>query len=224
MRFRALWRIWLPVIIAAVFFAGEATPKCGKPCDLALASFVVWPGAQLNLVANHFNTTADTIVSYNTDQIPNKDSVQSGITINIPFSCGCLRFGSDEFLGHAFDYDIASGDTYERVVSNYSRLTTVAALTRSNPYDPNRIPNAGRISVPVNCSCGDRAVSDEYGLFITYPLKSNDSLQSIVSQHNVTADLLQKYNPSANFGSGSGFVFIPHRGMNLSSLFLLCGE
>ena len=172
MRFRALWRIWLPVIIAAVFFAGEATPKCGKPCDLALASFVVWPGAQLNLVANHFNTTADTIVSYNTDQIPNKDSVQSGITINIPFSCGCLRFGSDEFLGHAFDYDIASGDT-------------------SNPYDPNRIPNAGRISVPVNCSCGDRAVSDEYGLFITYPLKSNDSLQSIVSQHNVTADLLQ---------------------------------
>ncbi|KAI8558265.1 hypothetical protein RHMOL_Rhmol04G0077200 [Rhododendron molle] len=70
------------------------------------------------------------------------------------------------------------------------------------------------LKVPVNCSCGDASVSEAYGLFITYPLRIEDSLESIAAAANLSKDLLQRYNPGANFSAGSGLVYIPGRGLS----------
>ncbi|XP_024033027.1 chitin elicitor receptor kinase 1 [Morus notabilis] len=203
---------WLLALLLIMFslFSG-AKSKCGDPqsCE-AWASFYVWKGSNLTLIGNLFDTTPENIDLLN-DNVPNKDSVESDIRININFSCGCLR---GEFLGHVFDYDVVQGDTYERVVTNYSGLTTVAALTAYNGYDPNNIPNTGKLNVTVDCMCGDRAVSDKYGFFTTYPIQSGDSLGNIASTYNISTDLLQRYNPGANFSNASEIVFVPTKDRN----------
>jgi chitin elicitor receptor kinase 1 len=48
-------------------------------------------------------------------------------------------------------------------------------------------------------------------LFITYPLRVEDSLESIAVAEGVSGDLLQRFNPGANFSAGSGLVYIPGR-------------
>lgn len=68
------------------------------------------------------------------------------------------------------------------------------------------------MNVPVNCSYGDRSVSNKYGLFLTYPLLPEDNLSYIAQETNSTPSLLQRYNPNANFDAGSGLVFIPAEG------------
>ncbi|CAI0550926.1 unnamed protein product [Linum tenue] len=50
------------------------------------------------------------------------------------------------------------------------------------------------VNVTVNCSCGDSSISRGYGLFVTYPLRQGDNLESIARGSNVSAELLQQYN------------------------------
>ena len=38
----------------------------------------------------------------------------------------------------------------------------------------------------------------------TYPLRPGESLDSVASQANLTADLIRNYNLGANFSAGSG--------------------
>ncbi|PON42546.1 LysM receptor kinase [Parasponia andersonii] len=204
--------LWFLVLISLCF---RVKSKCGKGCDLAFASFYVYEGSNLTFISDLFNKNSpDEIVSYNTDKIPNKDSIQSTIRINIPFPCDvCVN---DQYLGHLLEYNVVSGDTYEKVVSKYSNLTTVQSLTESNPqYDPNNIPDVnGKLNVTVNCSCGNSQISKAYGLFITYPLRWDDTLDKIATAQNISADLISKYNPGVNFSQGSGLVFIPEKDRN----------
>ncbi|GFS35005.1 chitin elicitor receptor kinase 1 [Actinidia rufa] len=185
--------------------------KCSRGCDLALASYYVWPGSNLSFIAEVSSASIPDILSYNSE-IPNQDSVPSGIRINLPFRCDCI---TGDFLGHVFQYSIRSGDTYDKVAGlYYANLTTAAWVQQFNNYDPSRIPDNSRINVTVNCSCGDASVSKEYGLFITYPLRPDESLDSIAADTNLTADLIRSYNPDANFSAGSGLVYIPGKGLS----------
>ncbi|XP_057460823.1 lysM domain receptor-like kinase 3 [Actinidia eriantha] len=182
-----------------------AESKCSRGCDLALGSYYVWQGSNLTYIANVTNGLVDDIGSYN--QIPNTDSILWGTRINVPFSCDCIN---GEFFGHVFRYDIQRGDTYGKVATqNYANLTTAAWLERFNDYTPSGIPDTGQLNVMVNCSCGNGSVSKEYGLFITYPLRPGETLESIAGETNITKDLLQRYNPSADFSAGTGLVYIP---------------
>ncbi|PHT43081.1 hypothetical protein CQW23_17106 [Capsicum baccatum] len=142
--------------------------------------------------------------------IPNQNSVIAGRRINIPFRCDCLN---NEFLGHVFPYQVNTSDTYSLVASNYSDLTTVDMLRRFNRYPDNSIPNDVNISVVVNCSCGDSAVSEDYGLFVTYPLRQEDNLTYVASTSNVSEDVIRRYNPGldAKFSAGRGIIYIPGR-------------
>ena len=183
--------------------------KCSRGCDLALASYYVWPDSNLSFIAEVSSASIPDILSYNSE-ISNQDSVQSNIRINLPFRCDCI---TGDFLGHVFQYSIRSGDTYDKVAGlYYANLTTAAWVQQFNNYDPSRIPDNARINVTVNCSCGDASVSKEYGLFITYPLRPGESLDSIAADTNLTADLIRSYNPDANFSAGSGLVYIPGKG------------
>ncbi|KAL8131191.1 hypothetical protein AgCh_007203 [Apium graveolens] len=193
--------------------------RCSKGCDLALGSYYVWDKNNLTLISQIFNTEIDTIISYNKDEIPNKDSIQSGIRIEIPFSCDCI---DRDFLGHVFRYSVRSGNTYDTIANTiYSNLTTSAWLQKFNSFDANRIPDVAVLNVTVNCSCGDKKVSKDYGLFVTYPLRPGDSLGSVVSDVKFGAgsgvdgaNLLRRYNPGADFSAGRGIVYVPGKDLN----------
>ncbi|XP_044496152.1 chitin elicitor receptor kinase 1-like isoform X2 [Mangifera indica] len=190
-------------------WASGVESKCSKGCDLALASYYIWNGTNLKFIADLFDTKIENILSFNPD-VPDKDKVQIGSRIDVPFNCNCIE---KQFLGHRFAYHINTGDSYSKIGEKYyANLTTVAWLTDSNIYDANNIPNVDTtIDVIVNCSCGDKKVSKEYGLFVTYPLRPGENLTSIANQSGVPSELLQKYNPSSDFSSGSGLVYIPGR-------------
>nr|AKK25222.1 Lyk 3 [Populus x canadensis] len=186
--------------------------KCSKGCDLALASYYVWQGANLSFIAEVMqssilkSTDFDTILSYN-PQVTNKDSLPSFIRISIPFPCECIN---GEFLGPFFTYNVRSQDTYGTVADTYyANLTTTPSLINFNSYPEVNIPDNGVLNVSVNCSCGDSSVSKDYGLFMTYPLRPNDTLASIANQTNLTQSLLQRYNVGFDFNQGSGVVYIP---------------
>ena len=109
-----------------------------------------------------------------------------------------------------FQYKINQGDTYKTIAETYySNLVTVDWLKKLNG---GTIPESGILNVTVNCSCGDREVSKDYGLFITWPLRPEDSLESIASKVNLDVGLLQRYNLGVNFSQGSGLVYIPGKG------------
>ncbi|KAK4275999.1 hypothetical protein QN277_019002 [Acacia crassicarpa] len=197
------------LFFASVFPSAESS--CSKGCDLALASYYVLSGSSLSFIAKQMRskivTDESAIVSYNKDQTANKFYVQSTKRINIPFPCDCIE---GEFLGHVFQHEINHGDTYETVAeSYYSNLVTVESLRK---FNGDTIPERGTLNVTVNCSCGDSQVSKLYGLFITWPLRYEDTLESIADSENLDAGLLQKYNPGVNFSQGSGLVYIPSKG------------
>ncbi|TYH09476.1 hypothetical protein ES288_A07G098900v1 [Gossypium darwinii] len=192
--------------------------RCSRGCDLALASYYVWQGSNLTFISQILNsslvpystTNFDSILAYN-PQVANKDSVEAFSRLNIPFPCDCIN---NDFLGHVFTYSVQPGDTYDKIAGYYSDLTTAAWLRPFNSYPETNIPDSGVVNVVVNCSCGDSAISKDYGLFVTYPLRENETLDTVLTQANLSSDLsglVRLYNPGVNFSSGSGLVYIPGR-------------
>ncbi|PIA50550.1 hypothetical protein AQUCO_01200019v1 [Aquilegia coerulea] len=181
--------------------------KCIKGCDLALASYYVWIGSNLTYVSKVLETTVDEILKYNPNII-DKDIIQVFTRVNVPFSCDCIR---NDFLGHVFNYKVLPGNTYDTIANLiYSNLTTVNWLQTFNTYPADRIPDQNaQLNVTVNCSCGDKDVSKDYGLFITYPLNPGETLDSIAANTSIDPQLIQGYNPNVDFSSGSGVVYIP---------------
>ncbi|KAI8558257.1 hypothetical protein RHMOL_Rhmol04G0076700 [Rhododendron molle] len=175
-----------------VYIPGKVESTCSKGCDLALGSYYVWAGTSVRFVAQVSANSVDELISYN-PEIPNEYYVKAGTRIDVPFSCDCI---GGEFLAHVFTYAVRSGDTYHTIAETYySNLTTAAKLEQSNSYPASLIPDNAVVNVTVNCSCGNASVSEAYGLFVTYPLRAEDSLESIAAAASVGADLLQSYNP-----------------------------
>ncbi|XWS47409.1 hypothetical protein CRYUN_Cryun14cG0149700 [Craigia yunnanensis] len=193
--------------------------SCSRVCDVALASYYVWNGTNLSSIAKFLESTLapfdtinfDTILSYN-KQIQNKDKIEAFSRVNVPFPCDCIN---GTFLGHVFNYKVRTGDTYNTIATKYySNLTTVELLQQFNSYPPTNIPDSGTVNVTVNCYCGDAAISKDYGLFITYPLRPGETLNTVLRETNLSSsfsELVQSYNPVANFGAGTGLVYIPGR-------------
>jgi chitin elicitor receptor kinase 1 len=192
-----------------------AESQCSKGCDLALASYYTTAASSnatfvSQVFRSSLNITADTIYSYNKNTMANRDSFEQSVRLNIPFPCNCIN---GEYLGYVFDYSVKTGDTYSEVAQNlYSNLTTAESLQQNNSYPATNIPDNAELKVPVTCSCGDSSVSKDYGLFITYPLRPGETVESIASATGLNATLLQSYNPGKNFNQGSGLVYIPGKG------------
>ncbi|QCD79186.1 chitin elicitor receptor kinase 1 [Vigna unguiculata] len=202
----------VPLVLFCLVLAAESA--CRQGCSLALGSYYMWSGSNLTYISEVMSspllTTPDDIVLYNKDTIPNKDSVQAFIRVNVPFPCDCI---DGQFLAHTFQYDVQTQDTYEYVARTvFSNLTDVTWLRRFNSYEPNNIPDTGTLNVTVNCSCGNTDVAD-YGLFITYPLRTGETLGSVAADVSLDSGLLQRYNPDVNFNQGSGLVYIPGKGL-----------
>ncbi|KAB2007198.1 hypothetical protein ES319_D10G011800v1 [Gossypium barbadense] len=180
--------------------------NCKTGCSLAFASYYVWEGSNLTYISTLFNKPISDILPYN-PTVSNPDQIDTGTRIHVPFSCDCLN---GDFWGHTFGYLTQFGDTYDKIASNaYVNLTTEDWVRRVNIYDPTRIPDGEVINVTVNCSCGDRRVSRDYGLFATYPIRPGEDLEVIAAEVNVAAELILRYNPAVNFSAGTGLVFVP---------------
>ncbi|MCD9639047.1 hypothetical protein HAX54_023327 [Datura stramonium] len=82
---------------------------------------------------------------------------------------------------------------------------------RYNSYPDSNIPVNVTLNVTVKCSCGNKDVSKDYGLFITYPMRPGENLSSIALATNTSSRLIQMYNPMVNFSAGSGLLYIPGR-------------
>ncbi|KAK4486833.1 hypothetical protein RD792_006575 [Penstemon davidsonii] len=183
--------------------------KCIRGCNLALASYYVLEGTNLTYISQIFNQKIPEILQYN-PHVLSPDNIQSGTRINVPFTCQCLN---GDFLGHTFEYTTQKGDTYSKIARlAYANLTTDYWIQRVNIYDPTQVPDFSMINVTVNCSCGDRHVSRDYGLFLTYPLQAGENLQSMVNGSGISTDLVLGFNPGFNFSAGSGILFLPARG------------
>lgn len=192
-----------------VFFIVKIESKCSNGCDLALASYYVAQGSNLTYISKIFSQTIPEILRYN-PQIPGGDSIESGARINVPFSCLCLN---DDFLGHTFKYETQVGDTYGKIASEvFANLTDEYWVQRVNWFEAEKIPDFVDINVTVNCTCGNKHVSKDYGLFATYPLRPDEDLQSISIESSVPMTLLERFNPRSNFSAGLGLVFVPAKG------------
>lgn len=205
-------------LVLIIFWVGGGgvvveSSKCGGDdgCE-ALASYYLWDGATLTVIARVLSTTINTILDYN-PQITNPNLIQMGSRVNVPFSCGCLN---GEFMAHQFVYQSRPGNTYQRISSLvYSNLTTVEMLEKFNNNNNN---NSQLVNVIVNCSCGNSKVSKDYGLFISYPLHVGESLSSVANEFDLPEKLLEDYNPGVDFGSGSGLIFVPGKGNLIKSI------
>ncbi|KAL7103050.1 hypothetical protein ACP275_08G156600 [Erythranthe tilingii] len=206
---RRIFSIFLVFLTLNVFCA-KIKSQCTDGCD-SLASYYVWSGSNLTFISKVFSTTVNAVVAQN-PQITNPNLIQFGSRVKIPFSCGCIN---NQFMGRRFNYQVKPGNVYKTIAELYfSNLTTVDLLTRFNTYRPENVPVGSILNVIVNCSCGNRRVSKDYGLFLTYPLRIGESLSSIGNEFGLSERLLQDYNPGADFSSGSGLVFVPVRDQN----------
>ncbi|CAI9086829.1 OLC1v1020749C1 [Oldenlandia corymbosa var. corymbosa] len=195
-------------------FCDGAESQCSEElssCD-ALASYYAWNGSNLSVISRVLSTNISSILSYN-PQITNPNLIQFGSRVNVPFSCSCLK--DKGFMGHQFTYQARNGTSYQRIAQLiYSNLTTVEMLRRFNSFTSGNIPVSAQVNVVVNCSCGDSKVSKDYGLFVTYPLRSGEDVTSLASKFGLPERLLEDYNPRVNFSSGSDLVFVPGKDQN----------
>ncbi|KAL8259316.1 hypothetical protein R6Q59_027269 [Mikania micrantha] len=194
-----------------LFFIIKTVSKCSNGCDLAFASYYVTPGSNLTYISNIFSQSIPLILKYN-PQITRGDTIESGTRINVPFSCLCLN---GDFLGHTFKYQTQVGDTYRKIARQvFANLTNEYWVQRVNVIEPALIPDFAFINVTVNCTCGNRHVSKDYGLFVTYPLRFGEDLWSLSTESDVPTILLERFNPETNFSAGSGLVFVPAKDQN----------
>ncbi|XP_078167487.1 chitin elicitor receptor kinase 1-like isoform X2 [Carex rostrata] len=204
-------------ILASCFFS-RLESKCPKTCHLALGSYYVSSSAvfisdfSLTYIASLFQMTHEEALLYN-PIIAYHDYIEAGQRVNVNFSCDCI---DNSFLGHTFQYTVQSGDAYKRIAKdNYANLTNTYSLVKFNSYDPaNSVPTGATLNVTVNCSCGKRSVSDQYGLFETYPLQFGENASSVASTYNISAELVEEYNPGVNFSSVGAILYVPTRDPN----------
>ncbi|XP_027171828.1 lysM domain receptor-like kinase 3 [Coffea eugenioides] len=201
-----------PLVLLVLFFSislqtCQANSQCIKGCDLALANYYVWEGLTTAFLSQLFSIPVSTINSWNPVNSPDQYIVQAKTRINIPFTCDCIN---GDFLAHIFSYNVSQGDTYDLIANTYySNLTSSTGLQRWNRYPGNAIPVNSVLNVTVNCSCGDKAISKDYGLFVTWPIRDGDTLDSVAAANNLSADVVRRYNPTASFNEEGHQLFIP---------------
>ncbi|EHA8591752.1 chitin elicitor receptor kinase 1-like [Cocos nucifera] len=208
---------FLLLLLFRASFLLQLESKCQNGCDLALGSYYVTAGLNLSYITGLFGLTYRDVSPYNPN-ITDQNYVVAGSRVNVYFPCDCIN---GDFLGHSFSYVALSGDTYQKVATDYfANLTTAAWLAKFNRYSSTQIPDGATINVTVNCSCGNKSVSHDYGLFETYPLRPGENLSSVAEEFELSSkeDLLQEYNPGVNFSAGKGIVFIPTKDGKTSTI------
>ncbi|MCO5568171.1 hypothetical protein L7F22_021867, partial [Adiantum nelumboides] len=197
------------LLFAAVQNTVSAQAVCGLDGCQAWALFVFPLNDTLFVVANRFSLANFTVLQ-NLNNISDPDNIEPGQLLRIPFTCDCR--GNDTIRYHSFSYSVRAGDLGETIATmKFSNLTTVDAIDKANVNADGML--AGTVlQVPINCSCGDPAVSKDYGMFGTYAAQPNDTLSSLSHKFGISQELLRNYNPAVSFDPLQPFtsiLFIP---------------
>ncbi|KAL2629729.1 hypothetical protein R1flu_014415 [Riccia fluitans] len=193
---------WIPV--------SEGTCKPREGCSAALAYYKLVANDNLLSLSDRFMTTVQEVQRYN--NIPVPDSVLEDQVVLFPFPCKC----TDDNLGYSFLYSVKLDDTITEIAEDlYENLSRNEWISKANPSIKDTTIYEGlRLNIPVNCSCGDPDISLEYGLFVTYPLRSGDNVSGLAEQFQTDELTIQKYNPSVNWNRlspGEDIIYIPQR-------------
>eukprot|EP00249_Psilotum_nudum_P012896 c24031_g1_i1 orf=105-2123(+) len=203
--FAAVACCWIQYLVADA----ACLPPSG--CETGLAYYQVPSNLSLQNITTLFQTTQSKALLFNT--IPDPDVIPEGTFLYVPFPCAC--YGSN--LGYTFLYEVQPDETVEDIAGErfkgLSRQDWIETATPLN--DPGTIFPGFFLKVPVNCSCGDPKVSLKYGLFTTYVVQENDTLDIIGDRFNTTPDILRQYNRGTNWGQLTALqdiVFVPFSG------------
>ncbi|KAI4365043.1 hypothetical protein MLD38_021063 [Melastoma candidum] len=191
----------------------EVQAKCKAGCRVALESYYVWGGLNLTYISSLFNQPITAILQYKPlgmDQNSCRLEVSPGDCLNVSLSCDCIN---RYFLGHTFAYltrtcNFSITSCCTPLLSSLFHFFT-NWLLRVNVYDPTRMPDYMIINITLNCLCGDRHISRDFGLFATYSLRVGENLMGIAEESGLPSSLLQMYNPGVNFSVGTWLVFLP---------------
>ncbi|KAG6549898.1 hypothetical protein Mapa_008406 [Marchantia paleacea] len=211
---RSPWVSFVMVVVLAVASGwiptseGDCLPRLG--CSKALAYYKLVKDDTLLALADRFMTNVPELQKYN--DLPNPDSVEADQEIMFPFLCDCI----DDSLGYQFLYEVELDDTVAQIAQlRYQDLSREEWIVQASDLNNVETIYAGlKVTVPVNCSCGDPAVSPDYGLFLTYPIRDGDNMTTIAQQFETNETLLQRYNPSikwSNLSPSTDIIFIPQK-------------
>ncbi|XBI50768.1 hypothetical protein VPH35_114128 [Triticum aestivum] len=210
------FRLLLLLLLLASNTATAARDGCSVGCDLAVGSYYAPKDTNITYIASIFGLSDYRILGKYNPGLRSLDFLAAGDRVDVPFPCECLARPSDPastYLAASIPYNVATGDTYVSIASNYINLTTADWLQATNSYPPNNIPDVAIVNVTVNCSCGDARISTDYGLFRTFPLRDWETLKSVAATRDFSSpeqmDLLSRYNPGMDGVTGSGLVYIP---------------
>ena len=213
------WIIGILGFLTIYFRVSQSACIPSSGCNVALAYYIFneTTDGNISTVATRFQAKQSDIVWYS--QInTTSSSPKSGDALHIPFDCRC---GHSGFLGHNFSYTVVQGDEGSTIATEkYDYLTTVDAMTDVNGQDLNAIYANNVLLIPVNCSCGDPSIDSSYGLFLTYVAEENDNAAVIQQKFNISAELLQSYNPHVNLNvliQNVDIIFVPAKGIFLKT-------
>lgn len=91
-------------------------------------------------------------------------------------------------------------------------------VAASHLTDANFITSGQYLTIPVNCSCGNPAVSSGHYIFLTFVVEggTGGNLSGIASQFNSSVDLMRSFNPGVVWDNSqpTQYAFIPLPGKN----------
>lgn len=153
--------------------------------------YIVKAGDSLWSIANKYNTTVDTLMRLNNLTSSN---LSIGQQLRVPSIDDDENNGGNNGSGGTEDilYTVKSGDSLWKIANTYN--TSVDALMRYNNLSSS-VLNVGQVlRIPRNGTTTPTPPTEPEESYITYTVKSGDSLWSIANRYNTSVDALMRYN------------------------------
>eukprot|EP00850_Spirogloea_muscicola_P024119 SM000446S16116 [mRNA] locus=s446:23472:24461:+ [translate_table: standard] len=174
-------------------WAAGCLPASYRQCSFLIA----YPGpVAVDFLAAALSTTQEAVRAQNrlssaTLVIP------TGSTAYVSANCTCLTDAALLDREYAvFIYNLTGGDTADKIAKQpYAGLTTAEDIKSLNQINDDLPPIGTPLRIPVQCSCKDRSNTT---VDLTYPVRANDTVQSISERYNVSVPQLVAGNNITN--------------------------
>ena len=139
-------------------------------------NYTVKSGDSLYKIANNYKTTVDAIKKLNN---LTSNALQVGQVLKIPTTT------SQEETKNYINYTVKSGDSLYKIANNYK--TTVDEIKKLNNLTSNNLQINQVLKIPPTSQ-------QDTTSYISYTVKSGDSLYKVANTYNTTVDSIKKLN------------------------------
>ena len=139
-------------------------------------NYTVKSGDSLYKIANNYKTTVDAIKKLNN---LTSNALQVGQVLKIPTTT------SQEETKNYINYTVKSGDSLYKIANNYK--TTVDEIKKLNNLTSNNLQINQVLKIPTTSQ-------QDTTSYISYTVKSGDSLYKVANTYNTTVDSIKKLN------------------------------